>query len=68
MNEWKIRDKIVLFPKHWNKTKVLKWVNAQYIRICPNCDKIDVSYDHFNSCNPSQERVNRLNKEMFEKN
>jgi capsid portal protein len=64
-NKWKLKDSIVLFPIEWNKQEVLDWVNAKYIRVCSLCDKLDVSYDHFNHCNPQQEKVNRINRDMW---
>lgn len=48
MNKWKIKKEIVLFPLNWDKEKVMNWINAKHIRICPICGKIDVSYNHFN--------------------
>lgn len=57
MIKWKIRNKIVLFPEDWNKDRVMKWINAKHIRMCPICNKLDVTYDHFNNCNPSEQRV-----------
>lgn len=62
LNKWRIKNKIVLFPKEWDKTVVMKWLNADYIRVCPVCSKIDVSYDHFNSCN---EALALSNKKIF---
>lgn len=64
MQKWKIKDEIVLFPKNWNKDKVLKWVNAKHIRVCPKCSKIDVSYKHFNDCNPSKQKAIQMNRDM----
>jgi capsid portal protein len=47
---WKVQKNIILFPKKWNKSQVMDWLNAKYIRVCPICSKVDVSYTHFNDC------------------
>lgn len=64
MRKWQIKDEVVLFPKEWNKDKVLNWVNSNHIRMCPVCKKLDVSYNHFNSCNPAEQAAIRANRDM----
>ena len=65
MNRWKLKNKIVSFPKEWDKKRILRWVNNNgAIRICPICDKLDVSYDHFNNCNPSEQAAVKANRDM----
>jgi len=61
MKKWTIRNIVVLFPNEWNKDMVMAWVNANYIRVCPICNKIDVSYDHFNKCNPTELYIREIN-------
>lgn len=64
MKKWKVKDEIISFPKDWDKNRILKWINARYIRVCPVCSKIDVSYNHFNTCNPTEEKVLQINRDM----
>lgn len=64
MIKWKVKDEIVLFPKDWGKQEVLKWINCKAIRICPVCKKLDVAYNHFNSCDPSTQAALRANRDM----
>lgn len=61
---WVIKNQKIKFPDNWNKAKILKWCNEEAIRICPICNKLDVSYDHFNECNPKEQAVIRINREM----
>jgi hypothetical protein len=64
MNQYKIRNEIVNFPESWSIDAIMIWVNAGYIRTCPNCSKIDVSYNHFNTCNTSEQRAIQMNRDM----
>ena len=61
MVQVKIRGEVLKFPKDWNKDKIVQWVNTD-IRVCPICNKVDVEYDHFNSCDPVMEKQKCLNK------
>ena len=63
---WKIRSRPVHFPYEWNKDEVMDWLNDSQYRICPFCNRRDVKYDHFNICDPEEERIHRLNNDMNE--
>jgi len=64
MNQWKISGRLVDFPSEWNKDDVLKWINnGGTIRVCPECGKIDVAYDHFNDCDPDEQAVIEINRQ-----
>ena len=60
--KWKIKDKVIFFPKKWSKNEVMKWINVEYIRVCPRCNKIDVTYDHFNECDIGKEIATQINR------
>jgi hypothetical protein len=64
MVSWEVKGKNIKFPTSWGKDKIMSWVNADYIRICPNCNKLDVSFDHFNYCNPQEQEVIQINRDM----
>lgn len=64
MREWIIAGKIVKFPSDWGKKDVMKWVNnGGIIRMCLKCEKLDVTYDHFNECNPNEQYAIHFNRE-----
>ena len=64
--KWKVKDKVILFPKEWTKNEVMKWINAGYIRVCPRCGKLDVTYDHFNKCDIGKEMAIQINRQMYD--
>lgn len=65
MNTWKIKNKLIKFPKEWNKKKVLEWINNnESIRVCPICEKIDVDIAHFNTCSSSEQTAIKMNRDM----
>jgi DNA relaxase NicK len=45
----KVRDKILKFPKSWQKKKIVNWLNTN-MRSCPRCYRVDVTMDHFSKC------------------
>lgn len=55
LTKWKIRDKVIQLPTHWNKTNVLNFINTD-IKVCEYCSKIDISIEHYPNCNPIQEQ------------
>ena len=64
MEKYKLRGEVVSFPKSWTKDTITNWINADYIRTCPNCNKLDVSYNHFNTCNPAEQRAIQMNRDI----
>ena len=61
--QYKIKDEIYSFPKTWNINEVVNWTNTN-IRICPNCNKIDVDLNHFDDCNP---KIAKYREQTMEK-
>ncbi len=64
MRKWKVKNEIILFPQEWDKSKILQFINAEYIRKCFICGKIDIPYDHFNNCNPAEQAAITANRDM----
>ena len=64
MKTWKIKDKIYLFPKSWDKDKVIQYVNTD-IKVCPLCSKIAAGLNHFSKCNPEDEALKQQRIEDY---
>ena len=59
MRKWKIKNKVYLMPKQWDKNKVLRWCNSSF-RICEFCGKVDATMDHYKDCSPIREAYRQV--------
>lgn len=55
LTRWKVRNMIIELPSSWNKQRVLQFVNSD-IKVCCQCGRVDISFDHYSNCNPIKEQ------------